>query len=56
MTSVALQFATVLAVAAAAPASAQTFFDLSAIDIDGNEISFAQYAGDVVLVVNVATV
>jgi hypothetical protein len=30
-------------------------YDLSGVDIDGNNVSFSQYKGNVSLVVNVAT-
>jgi len=41
--------------AKATAASAQNFYDFSATDIDGSEISMSQYKGNVVVVVNVAS-
>ncbi len=32
-----------------------SFYDLSAVDIDGNDVSFEAFRGKVVLVVNVAS-
>ena len=41
--------------AAAVPmAAAKSFYDLSAKDIDGNDVSFDKFKGKVVLVTNVA--
>ena len=46
----------ILARAAVAAASAAgSVYDLSAVDIDGANVSFAPYAGNVSLFVNVAT-
>ena len=39
----------------AVPQKAQTFFELSAVDIEGNLQLMGQYRNNVVLVVNVAT-
>ncbi|KAI9592209.1 glutathione peroxidase-like protein [Syncephalis fuscata] len=35
--------------------SSKNFYDFTALDIDGNEVSMEQYRGQVVLVVNVAS-
>ena len=46
---------TVAFVAATLAAAQNNFFDLTAVDIDGNQQSFEQFRGKVVLAVNVAT-
>jgi hypothetical protein len=40
---------------ACADQNSTNLYDLTAVDIDGNAISMSQYAGNVSLVVNVAT-
>lgn len=44
-----------LSLCLAASANANSLYNLTATDIDGNQISMSQYAGNVSLVVNVAT-
>ena len=50
-----MQQSLLLAAATAVVASASSVYDLSAVDIDGANVSFAPYAGNVSLFVNVAT-
>jgi hypothetical protein len=37
------------------PTIVDSFFDLTALDIDGNEIDFSEFKGKVTIVVNVAS-
>lgn len=50
-----LAFTATLSLFTLASVSANNLYDLSGVDIDGNNVSFSQYKGNVSLVVNVAT-
>jgi len=45
----------ILAAVAAVSAQAGTLYDLTATDIDGNEVALAKFAGNVSVIMNVAT-
>jgi len=49
------RFMSILTAAVTVSAHARTLYDLAAVDIDGHKVSMADFAGNVSVIMNVAT-